>query len=349
MGDGMNDRRPVVPEGFDRADTQLVLREDVESLSKRAARVRLALGVTWCVLGSAFVPMAPVASNVLLAFGMASVMSGTGLRERVACLLLSLAVSCGLGYVLAGAGSLPLTVLSVACAFGLSWVLVEGRLRTWQVVVASVFGTGATLTADVISASLAGTSVTELVTKVVNDAVEANLESLDLSGTTALLETRDSLLALWPTLYFAVVLGLVACTLVGAWLGARTSGVAVEPGLMARFDLPLWVALCLGVGIVVELAGSLLPAWQEEVQGVAANVVACSRILLAAQGLSVLIWMLRARGVPPLVRLSVVMLGFWLELSFALTSVVGLADMALNFRHLERRRPSLSVGPSRER
>ena len=207
--------------------------------------------------------------------------------------------------------------------------------------------------ADIVSTSLQGTSLTEVYTDVIDTAVEQslgqNLDSLDLDGTAEFLEARESVLAYWPTLYFVVGAATVVCSLAGVWLGDRVSRVRLEPGMISRFDVPLWVALLFAAGVAAELLGPRLPAWQEESALVGANVVMCARIVLAQQGLSVLQWVMRERHARPPIRTLVVMLGLWLELSFALMSVVGLLDVAVNFRHLRRNRGDLVLGSARER
>ena len=343
----MSGKRPVAPEGFSQTSTQLAVREQ-EPDSGRSTVQRFVMGVLWCSLGSAFLPLAPVLANVLVAFGGAVAMARGGRRERVIVLLCSLAAGSLSSFALVGAQDLPMTVISIVCAYALARAMVLDRLSTGRVIVAAMVATAVMLVADTVATTQQGTSVSELVTTVVNETVESNLDSLDLEGTTALLETRDSLVAYWPVIYFCVGLALVLCALGGAWLGARTSGVAIEPGMISRFDVPLWVAVLFAAGVAAQLLGPRLPAWQDETTMVGANVVMCARIVLAQQGLSVLQWWMRERRAIPPVRTAVVLMGFWLELSFALTSVLGLLDVAINFRRLERGRADLIPRPTRE-
>ena len=345
----MSGKRPVAPEGFTQPSTQLVLRDTgQEPSSGRSTRQRLIMGVMWCSLGSAFLPLAPVLANVLVAFGGAVAMAWGSRRERVIVLLCSLTAGCVSSFALIGATDLPMTVVSIVCAFALARAMVLGTLSTGRVVLAAFLATAVMMVADTAITSQQGTSVSELVSTVVNETVEANLGSLDLEGTTALLETRDQLVAYWPVIYFSVGLGLVLCALAGAWLGARSSGVPVQAGMISRFDVPLWVAVLFAAGVAAQLLGPRLPAWQDETTMVGANVVMCARIVLAQQGLSVLQWWMRERRAIPPVRTAVVLMGVWLELSFALTSVLGLLDVGINFRRFERGRADLIPRPTRE-
>ena len=349
MGDGMRSKRPVVPEGLGASDRQLAVRETSQGPSGGSPRPSRILGLVWCSVGSALVPMVPVLSCVLIAFGMVAIISGGGRREQVMALLVASVAGLGSTYLLLGVYGLPMTALSVLCAFALARELVMGRLSTGGLILEAATISLAMIGIDMVSTSLQGTSITELVTDVVNQAVEMSTESLDLDGVTALLETKESLLALWPTVYFVVGAGIALCSLLGAWLGVKTSGGWVEPGMIARFDVPLWVAELFALGVVADLLGPRLPQWQREVAMVGANVVMCTRFALAQQGISVLLWRLRERGAAWPRRAILAFLALWLEMSFALMSTVGIVDVAVNLRHLRRNRQDLSLWPARER
>lgn len=344
----MSDKRPVAPEGYTQASTQMVLRGDRQT-SGRSSRQRLIMGAVWCFLGSAFLPMAPVLSNVLIAFGAVITMEESGLRERIVTFACALLAGCAMAYALVGVMELPMVIASVTCSFAVAWGFVEGNLSVGRSIVAALLASCMMLCADAYAAHRQGTTVTEVISTMVNEAVEANLGSLDLEGTAVLLETRDSLLAYWPTMYVCVGLGLVVCAFAGAWLAALTGKVGVRLGMISRYDVPLWVAVLFAAGVAIELVGPRLSQWQSETAMVGANVVMCTRIVLAQQGLSVLQWWMRERRVAPPIRMLVIMSAVWLELSFALTSVLGLLDVGLNFRHLERKRADLLPAPSRER
>lgn len=349
MGDGMNSKRPVVPEGLSSHDRQLAVYETPQATSGGSPRPSRIVGLVWCSVGSALVPLVPVLSCALAAFGMAVLISGGGRREQIMALLVALVAGLTGTYLLFGVYGLPMTALSVLCAFALARELAMGRLRSGGLIAEAAAVSLAMVGVDMVSTSLQGTSITELITDVVNQAVEMSTESLDLDGVTAVLETRDSLLVYWPTVYFVVGTGIALCSLFGAWLGVRTSGGRVEPGVIARFDVPLWVAELFALGVVADVLGPRLPQWQREVAMVGANVVMCTRIVLAQQGISVLLWRLRERGAAWPRRAILAFLALWLEMSFALMSIVGIVDVAVNLRHLERNRQDLSLWPARER
>ena len=345
----MNSKRPVVPEGLDSSTRQLATRDAFQAPKGRSTEVRRVLGLIWCGVGGILVPLVPVLACVLLAYGVAMVVSEGRRLEQMKALFVVLTASVVTTYLLVGIMGVPSTLVEVLCAYALACEVAAGRLRTNGLLLEVVVLTLAMIGIDVVSTSLQDTSITELITTMVNQTVEVAMESVDLEGTAALLETRDSLVAYWPTLYFLVAAGVALCSLLGAWLGAKKSGVLVAPGMIARYDVPLWVAVLFALGVAAELLGPLLPAWQKEITLVGANVVLCARIALAQQGLSVLQWWMFERRVTWVARTSIVLIAVWLELSFALASVAGLVDVAVNFRGLKRGRPSLAPWSAGER
>ena len=349
MGYDEQGKRPVVPEGWDSAaSTQLALRDDHDQPSGRSTRMQALLGMLWCLVGSAFVPLVQVGSNMLIAFGFASIAGAGHRRERVAALLLSLAAGGVITTVLTGVYTLPMTMVSVLCAYGVACAVVEGKLRTNGLVALAFSVTCAMLGTDVVSTSARGTSINEVIANAVNEVVETSMSQLSVEDVSAVLESRDQVMAYWPTLYFAVSAGMVLLSLAGAVLGARSIGRAPQSGMISRFDAPLWVGILFAVGAVAEMLASHLPSWQHEATIVGANLVMITRLVLAQQGISVLLWWLRERHASGAIKVMSTLVALWVELSFALTSVVGLVDLAVNFRHIKRGRADLVLGSAKE-
>ena len=339
----------MAPEGLEPNSTDLVLLESGRPSSGGGIRPSRVLGLFWCSLGSAFAVMTPVLANVLIAFGATVAMVGGQKRDRITTLLVVLVSGCVAALMLTGVMEIPSTVIAVLSAYVLARWMAMGRLDTNRFIAMVVVIACLSMGVDSVLASMHGTSITEVVSMTVDGVVEQSIGSLDMSETAALLEARDSMMAYWPTLYLAVGLGDAICSLMGAWMGAKTSGNAPEAGMLARFDVPLWVALLFSAGVVTELMASLVPSWQDAMTMVGANVVMCARLILMLQGLSVLQGLMLGKGLAKPVRMLVILLALWLEMSFALMSVVGLLDVALNFRHLRRKRPDLIQRPTEER
>lgn len=345
----MNDKRPVVPEGLTPETRQLAVTEQRPRAG--SPKLRFIMGAVWASIGSTFVVLAPVLSNVLIAFGFALAMGNGVRRERAIALLAALAVGCASTSLLFGLYGIPMTVFSVLCAYALALAYVKGSLHAGGLLLAAVAVSATMMGIDSVSASLQGTSISQVFTDVVDEVVEESWGSLDLDldTTAAVLEAKNSVVMYWPTLYFVMGLASALCSLLGAWLATRTSGVRSPAGMLVGYDVPLVVAELFALGVAAQLLGPRLPAWQDEVAMVGANVVMCCRIALAQQGLSVLLWLMRERHVSPFVCALIVCLALWSELSFACASVLGLLDVAVNFRRLPRRRPDLIPRPTEVR
>ena len=342
----MNGKRPVAPEGMDQTARQLVVRE---APSGRGIRHPMVLGLAWCLIGSVGVVMVPVISCAVIAYGLAVAARGAGRRGELVALLASLVASVLGTSLMVSPYDIPSAVLSVICSYAMVRGVVRGRLRTAGMLLAGVAVTVALVGIDMVSTSLQGTTIDQVIREQVNLVVESSSGSLDLDGTAALIEAKEQVMAYWPTIYFVTAMGMVLCSLLGAISGMRAAGAPVARGLIARYDVPLWVAELFALGVAAELLGPRLPSWADEVTMAGLNVVMCTRLALAQQGLSVLHWWLREHRVNPFKGSLLILLGVWLELSFALTSVVGLLDVIANFRHIERRRGDLALWPTRER
>lgn len=343
----MNDRRPVVPEGLTPETRQLAVREQHPRAGN--PHIRYVMGVMWASLGSTFVVLAPVLSNALIAFGFALAMGNEDRRRRVVALLVVLAAGCASTGLLYGVYGLPMTVISVLCAFALAWGYVTGNLHTGGFLLAAAVVAVTMAGIDMVSASMQGTSITEVFTSVIDQALEDSWGSLDLDGTAAVLEAKETLVRYWPALYFVVGIGSALCSLLGAWLATRSGGAQTQAGMLLRYDVPLVVAELFALGVAAQLLGPHLPSWHEEVAMVGANVVMCCRIALAQQGLSVLLWLMRKRGVSPFACALIVFVALWAEFAFACASVLGLLDVGVNFRRLPRRRADLFPRPTEVR
>ena len=345
----MNSNRPVIPEGLDRNAAALAVRDDEQGPSGRSSTPSTVFGAFWCSVGIALFPEASVLSSALVAFGAAVVVGSGTRRTQALALLAAIAVGSVAAYLLFGVRALPMTVISALGACAIGWGYVTGRLHAGGLLLASAVLGGAGAGIDSVLASMHGSSITSLLTESVNKVVEMNEASADLDSMTAVLWARDAFLAYWPTMYFVVGLGNVLCATYGARKGVQVMRLREDAGLLASYDVPLWLIVVFVLGVVIELLGPHLPAWQETSAMVGANVVACARVALGLQGIAVLLWWMKERRASGFAKALAVIVAVWLELSFALASIAGLMDVVANFRSLERKRPSLNLGPAKER
>ena len=346
----MRERRPVAPEGFDpNASIKALAVLGNGEPSGRSTRSSLLWGLLWCSIGSACVPLAPIAANVLVAFGMVVAARDRGVKEQALVLCVSLAAGCSVSYALFGAFDIPSTVVAVLCAFAVAQIYVARKLNAGSLLAIAGVAALAMACQDFLAASKEGMTIAEVINQMVSGMVDTSSGSLDISTTTALIEARNLMVSYWPTLYAATGLALTVFSLMGAFLALVTSRVERPASVVANYDVPLVVPMAFAFGVAAELSSAHLPAGADVAALAGANVVMISRIALAQQGISVLVWWLRERRVGLAVRTALVFAALWLEMSLALVSLVGLLDVMINFRRLPRRRPNLVVRPMQER
>lgn len=347
----MNAKRPVAPEGFEPSTSnKLAVLGSFPSSPGRSAKRSLIMGLVWCFIGSACLPLAPLVANVLVAFGMVVAMQKRSVRQRGLVLLVPLVAGAASAYLLFGVREIPSTLLAVLCSYAVAWLYDVRKLTTGRFLLVTLAVTAVMVGIDVITTTQAGTSIGETFAETVNMVVDDALgaESVDLDTTAALLEVKDLMMGYWPTIYFATGLGMVICSLVGAFMAVRSRGERRVGGL-SRYDVPLWVSEVFALGIAADLLSTRLPGESATAAIVGANVVLVCRIVLAMQGISVLLWWLRERRRSVASQAVIVMAALWVEMSFALTSMVGLLDTIMNFRHIHRGRPDLVLRPRQER
>lgn len=347
----MHDKRPVAPEGFTPSATssnELAVVGQNDPLGG-SGRSSLAWGLLWCSLGSACLTLAPLVANVLVAFGMVVAAWDRGLREQLLVLLVSLGVGCGTSFALFGPYDLPSVAISVLCAFAVARTYATDKLRAGSLLATAGSAALAMASVDLVLTRQTGTTITEVINEMVSSVIETSEVSLDISTTSALIETRNMLVGYWPTLYVATGLAMAAFALMGSYLALRSMHAKLPHSFVATYDVPLVVPVLFAIGAVIELASSHLPSGADVAAMVGANVVLVCRLALVQQGLSVLQWFARIRGLRVATRILLVLVALWLETPLALTSMLGLFDVLVNLRHLVRQRPSVDIRPMQER
>ena len=341
----------MAPEGFESTSTcrQLAVVGEPVRPEGRSRRSSLPWGLLWCSIGSVSIALAPVVANVLVAYGMAVAMWDRGRREQMVVLAAALAMGSAGAILFASVYDIVTVALSVLVAFATVRLCATRRMAAGTLLALAVVTSLVMLGTDLVSTSQAQTTIAEAYTEMVNGAIDANAEALDLDAMSAMLEARDMLAVYWPSLYFACGLAVVVFSLVGARSGIVASGGDVERGAIARFDAPRWVTALFALGVAADMLSARLPFGANTAAFVGANVVVVCRIVLAQQGLSVLIWWLREHRVGLLLRAFLLFAALWLELSVALMSLVGMFDTVFNYRRLPRRGERPVVEPINER
>lgn len=140
----------------------------------------------------------------------------------------------------------------------------------------------------------------------------------------------------WPSAYVAVGFAEFACGRVGARMAAMSVRGDAHPARLDAFDLPLWMVATL-VATAAALAAALtVPAVPSWVLVAVANVAMALRMAFAVQGLAVLVWVMRGKGLGSMAQVLLAALALYLEVQFVVLTVVGVVDVWANFRHLAR-------------
>ena len=300
-----------------------------------------------CAFGGAATSIMPLVASFFVGYGMLAACGGR--RENLGsaaatCLVASVATSLFMGNE-AIAEAVAVCVLAIA----VSIVMALGRMTPGMACALTGVGTALVLGADAAVAAVAGSSISETISSV----VEMSISSVDVSSAEAQLianEVREIMATFWPLSYVLVALGACLLAQFGARLVIRSRGLTeLFSAPFSEFDLPLWpvavlVAAILGAALgqgLGESRGSLITM-------VSLNVLMALRFAFAAQGFAVLLWFFRAKGMPAGFAAFLSLAAFFLEMRFIVMSIVGLADFWLNLRRLPRGGVASSGGPQQQ-
>lgn len=330
-----NNDRPPVPQGVSGAAREgrgVMPRTGGE----RSGAPSLLAGIFFCALGGA------VASSTLsfvgpafVGYGYLSVAPTGSLRSRVSCLAATLVPAAALA--LAGGVS---TVVSAVAACLVAVAVCE--------LVAARRLTPGALCATVAVAALALIGADELVALASGTTLSAGIESLldayrqqlvDLTGAADQVGAVFAVLGLlWPVAYVMAATASCVSSLVGALVASRAAnGTVARPPRLADFDLPLWVVAVFVASVAgIALALSVDGAVSQVALALSANVAMSVRIALAVQGLAVVAWVARDKGLGPVGTVLVCAAALYLEVQFVVLTIAGLVDVWANFRHLTR-------------
>ncbi len=339
MAGWTNNDRPPVPQGAAGAARQergIVPRAQVGGQGEKNARPSLLAGAFFCALGGA------VASSTLsfvgpafVGYGYLAVAPAGGVRARVSCLAAALVPAVALALA-GGVSAVVSSVVACLAALAVSELASSGRLTPGALCAAVALVALALIGADELAALSSGSTLSAGIGAML-DAYQRQLDALTGVG-----EQVDAVFAalvlVWPVAYVVSAGALCVSALLGALVASRAYGAeAARLPRLADFDLPLWVvavfvASVAGIALALSVDGTL----SRVALAVSANVALSVRFALAAQGLAVLAWVARDKGLGPLGRALVGVVALYLEVQFVVLTIAGLVDVWANFRHLER-------------
>lgn len=304
--------------------------------STRRPSLSAPFGVVYCALGGVIASSSmPVVAPALLGYGLLSALSGDRLSWKVAAPVAALAVAVAFSAPY-GVSAVTSALLTCLASFVVAGVCVRGRMTPGVGCVLAAGMTLAHLGAEAVLASLAGTSLPA----VMQGVIETFLQGLELSSVDGVIQLQvlNTLLdVLWPMAYVLMGVSEVVLSVVGVWLAvSRQEEAKAKVPRLSEFDLPLWVVGILVAGIAVLAVQLTTPSLASSgIIMVSANVVLGLRFALALQGLGVLTWFAHTR-ISSMTRVLLYMLALYLEMQFFVLTAVGLVDVWVNFRHLQR-------------
>lgn len=338
MASWADNRRPPAPQGV--TGTAREDRGIVPGSSGRGEKhdvLSVPAGMFFCALGGA------VASSTLsfvgpaiASYGYLPVASQRSLPARIACLAAMLVPAIALGSA-SGASTVATAVIATLTVLVVCELTVARRLTPGALCATVGLASVALLAADELVALASGTTLSASIQASL-DVYRQQVDELLVGAADQVEAVFAALGLLWPVAYVMTALGLCVSALVGASVAsAHPSGSVARPPRLVDFDLPLWVvavfvASIAGLALAVSVDG---PASQVAL-AVSANVAMAVRFAFAAQGLAVVAWSVRKKGLGSVASTLVGVVALYLEVQFVVLTIVGLVDVWANLRHLKR-------------
>ncbi|TLM78951.1 MAG: DUF2232 domain-containing protein [Actinobacteria bacterium] len=282
----------------------------------------------------------PVVGVPLAAMALAS-LAGSG--------QVALAVVTALAGAAAASWTDPYAAVFVVPALLLAGPGVVAAARRWPPVRVMLVLTGALFAASVASDALSfaaqGTSIVAQSAEAASQVVKVFGEALATTGDAATVKVMQAEIAslgklvamMWPSSYFetaalTAVLAVIAATRAAAARGAQVN----LPPRLAEVDLSVHFVWPVAVGLLLLAASPVVDTDSRIVLAAGANLLVAARLAFLVQGMGVASSTMRKMGIGGPGRvIGSVMLLVADFLTYAV-SVVGLADMWMNFRRLPR-------------
>lgn len=290
-----------------------------------------------CALGGVVTSSAlSFVGPAMVGYGYLPAAARGGIRARACCLAATLVAAAAMGLT-AGASTALTALVSCLVALAAGELVVARRMTAGALCAIVALGAAGMLGADEAVALSNGTTVSADVQATL-DSVFGSIVGLTGVAAAQAQTIRDLIGLLWPVTY--VMAAIVPCvsSLVGMALSSSHGGDAA-PRLprFVDFDLPLWVvavfvASVAGFAVSVTADGTV----SQVALAISANVAMAVRFALAAQGLAVLVWLVRSRGFGPVGTTLAGVVALYLEVQFVVLTIAGLVDVWANFRHLTR-------------
>ena len=298
-------------------------------------RILTVRGTAICLCGGLMSIITPAISCVLMSFGMSLLGREPLGRRGVASGLVACVFAAVGGALLLGNPTVIVSAL-IACAMSCASAYLASIRKldaTRMVVLAAIFGLAMVL-GDLVLSRIQGTTVESILGDYYDSSIKDMMSNADIESRMLLRQARELYITYWPTMYFATAILMTVLARCGARIGV---GVWDTGSGLSSLAIPRWAVMALAVFLAVDLVATRVIADTPHVIVVmGANLVSCARIVLAAQGLGVLLWFLENHNAGRATKVASGVLAALLEIMFAVMSVVGLVDTAVDFRRRKR-------------
>ena len=328
-----NNDRPPVPQGIPGSaqEERGIVPTD---RGEKDGLPSLYAGLFFCSLGGAMASSAlSFVGPAFIGYGYLSAQAG-GSHTRIARVVAALVPAIALSI----AGGIPAvfaTVTVCLMALAICEFIAAGRLTPGALCAITGVAALALFGADELAAQASGTSLSVGVDALL-DAYRQQLGAF--AGANQVQIVLSAVDLLWPVAYVMAAIATCVLTLVGTFVASiRTDGSPIRAFHLADFDLPLWVvavfvASVAGIAFALSVGGDS----SKTVLAVSANVAMAVRFAFAAQGLAIVVWLARGKGLGPFASLLAFAFALYLEVQFVVLTIAGLVDVWANFRHLAR-------------
>ena len=291
--------------------------------------------IAWCVAAGACAGISPILAPLFVGLGYAVLAGEGGARERLLAgvCLIAPAVLCSVLFRLTG-----IEDAVFSCVVGMvgSHLFVRGKLTPGVACISVAALSALFFAVSEAIARLAGTSLAAQFSAILDLYLEQfSSDSIEVSA--ALANMRPIVEAIWPTAFVIIAFAGFVLSIAGARVGARRQRIDVgEQVAFELFDLPLWVVGCLIASIAILALSTAVPPYEALLKTAGGTLLCSLRLAFATQGYAVLSWFRRSKGWFGLVGLAITVLAFYFEFNLFVLPIVGVLDVWINLRHLNR-------------
>lgn len=296
-------------------------------------------GIVSCLLGGLVAVLFPLLGCLLVGYGVVLMTANQHAARAVLAFVCAIGSSVTLS-LLFDSSSVFSAVVAALMAFAVALALAKKRLSPTIGYAIVLGGTAVLLGIDEVIATMAGTTVQDIILQMIN-AYSSRVLAVSSEYLTTVQSLRTAVTRYWPSAYLFSSLLNFAVALVGACIAAPKVTPSVEKPQLRDYDVPLWLVGVFVVALLAMSASAVSDALSDTIDLVCANVLVALRIALAIQGLAVIAWVVKTRNVGKGMAVCSYIAAVFLEIQLYFMAILGFVDVWANFRHLSRGRKTI--------